>query len=102
MKHSANRWNRAGPKVENRGRRSSRLREARRRSSGEAQVMLYKLARLLQLAGLVILPVAISGNVAERSDGEPFLSLKDSLSLSTIGVIVFILGWLLQQGSRPR
>ena len=64
--------------------------------------MRYKLARLLQLAGLVILPVAISGNIAERGDGEPFLSLKDSLSLSTLGVLVFLAGWLLQQGSRPR
>jgi uncharacterized membrane protein len=64
--------------------------------------MLYKLARLLQFAGLIILPVAISGNVAERSAGEPFLSLKDSLSLSAVGVIAFIVGWLLQQASRPR
>jgi hypothetical protein len=64
--------------------------------------MLYKLARLLQLAGLVILPVAISGNVAERAEGEPFLSLKDSLALSTVGVLMFVLGWLLQQSSKPR
>jgi hypothetical protein len=64
--------------------------------------MRYKLARLLQFAGLVVLPVAISGNVAQRRDGEPFLSLKDSLVLSTIGVLLFVLGWLLQQGSRPQ
>lgn len=64
--------------------------------------MLYKLARLLQFAGLVILPIAISGNVAQRSDGEPNLSLKDSLSLSAIGVLVFVMGWLLQQGSKPK
>jgi hypothetical protein len=64
--------------------------------------MIYKLARIFQLAALVILPVAIAGNVAERTEGEPFLSLKESLFLSAIGVFVFILGWLLQQGSKPR
>jgi hypothetical protein len=68
----------------------------------DAQTMLYKLARLLQFAGLVILPIAISGNVAQRSDGEPFLSLKESLSLSAVGVLAFVVGWLLQQASRPR
>jgi len=64
--------------------------------------MVYKLARLLQFAGLVILPVAISGNLAERADGQLVLSLKDSLELSAIGVLVFVIGWLLQQGSRPK
>ncbi len=58
--------------------------------------MLYKLARLLQFVGLVILPVAIGGNVAEK------LSLKDSLMLSGVGVAVFLVGYLLQQGTRPR
>ncbi len=60
--------------------------------------MLYKLGRLLQLAGLVILPVAIAGNVA-RPDS---VSLKTSLALSAVGVAVFALGWWLQQGTRPR
>ncbi len=58
--------------------------------------MLYHLARALQLAGLIILPVAIMGNVAER------LSLPHSLILSGVGVGVFLLGWLLQQGTRPK
>jgi len=58
--------------------------------------MLYGLARLLQLAGLIILPVAIAGNLADER-----LSLKESLLLSAAGVAVFILGWLLQQGARP-
>ena len=60
--------------------------------------MLYKLGRLLQLAGLVILPVAIAGNVA-RPDS---VSLKASLTLSAVGVGVFALGWWLQQATRPR
>jgi hypothetical protein len=55
--------------------------------------MLYKLSRTLQLAGLVILPVAISGNVADK------LTLWQSLALSGVGVAVFTAGWLLQQAS---
>ncbi len=58
--------------------------------------MLYKLSRLLQFLGLVILPVAISGNVAEQLD------LKQSLMLSAAGVLVFFVGWLLQQSTRPQ
>jgi hypothetical protein len=55
--------------------------------------MRYKLARALQFLGLVILPVAIAGNVAEQ------LTLWQSLSLSGAGVFVFYLGWLLQKGA---
>ncbi|MCI0640010.1 MAG: hypothetical protein L0Y70_13140 [Gemmataceae bacterium] len=61
-----------------------------------ASFMLYQLSRLMQFAGLIILPVAISGNVAEKLD------LKQSLILSSIGVLVFFGGWLLQQTSRPQ
>jgi hypothetical protein len=59
-------------------------------------IMLYRLGRFMQFAGLVILPIAISGNVAERLD------LRESLSLSAVGVLVFIAGWLLQQFGSPR
>jgi hypothetical protein len=55
--------------------------------------MLYTLARVLQLLGLLILPIAIAGNLADER-----LNLKESLELSTAGIIVFALGWLLQQG----
>jgi hypothetical protein len=57
--------------------------------------MRYRLARMLQFAGLVILPVAIAGNVAEK------LTLWQSLSISAVGMALFSLGWLLQQGARP-
>jgi hypothetical protein len=53
------------------------------------------------LAGLIIVPIAISGNLAERNK-EPVLDLKQSLILSTIGCFVFLCGWLLQQSSRPK
>ena len=58
--------------------------------------MTYKIARLLQMAGMIILPVAIAGELADR------LSLKESLTLSALGVGVFLVGWLLQQSNRPR
>jgi hypothetical protein len=58
--------------------------------------MLYKFARLLQLAGLVILPVAIAGNAVDQ------LELRDSLGLSAIGMAVFFTGWLLQKGTKQR
>jgi hypothetical protein len=54
--------------------------------------MLYTVARLLQFLGLLILPIAIAGNLADER-----LNLKESLELSTVGVIVFAAGWLLQQ-----
>jgi hypothetical protein len=57
--------------------------------------MRYKLARLLQLAGLIILPVAVAGNVAER------ITLGQSLALSGLGVLVFFVGWSLQRGGPP-
>jgi hypothetical protein len=58
---------------------------------------MYTIARALQLLGLLLLPIAIAGNVANER-----LSLKESLELSAIGVMVFSLGWLLQQTTRQR
>jgi hypothetical protein len=57
--------------------------------------MKYRLARILQLLGLIIVPVAIAGNLAEIP-GSPYqLSLKQSLLLSAVGVGLFYLGrWL--------
>jgi hypothetical protein len=57
---------------------------------------MYKLARFLQLLALVILPVAIAGDVAEK------LTLQESLTLSGLGVLLFFAGWSLQQWSRPK
>jgi hypothetical protein len=56
----------------------------------------HKFGRALQLLGLVILPIAISGNVADR------LTLQESLMLSGLGMVVFFVGWSLQQGSRGK
>ena len=58
--------------------------------------MLYTIGRVLQFAGLILLPVAIAGEV------EGSLDLKQMLSLSGLGVVVFAAGWLLQQAARPK
>jgi hypothetical protein len=60
--------------------------------------IVYRLARLLQLIGMILLPVAIAGNLSPQNP----LSLKASLTLSSIGIGVFVLGWLLQQTVGPR
>ena len=57
--------------------------------------MLYKLGRFLQFAALIILPAAIAGNVAEKLD------LKQSLIMSGVGMVIFLIGWLIQQGAKP-
>jgi hypothetical protein len=58
--------------------------------------MLYTLARLMQFAGLLILPVAMAGQV------EGSLDLRQMLTLTGVGIGVFFLGWLLQQATRPK
>jgi hypothetical protein len=60
--------------------------------------MLYRLGRLLQLVGMVLLPVAIAGNLMPD---EP-LNLKTSLAVSFVGVLVFGVGWLLQEAGKRR
>ena len=57
--------------------------------------MAYKLGRFLQLVGLLILPIAIAGNVNES------LNLREMLTWATVGIGVFGLGWLLQQTGKP-
>jgi hypothetical protein len=58
--------------------------------------MLYRLGRVLQVAGMIILPVAIAGNVAEQ------VSLGTMLSLTLFGVLLFYLGREIQQAGRPK
>jgi len=60
--------------------------------------MLYKLGRFLQVVGMILLPVAIAGNLAPETP----LTLWQSLTLSGIGIGVFTLGWLIQQVGKPR
>ena len=76
--------------------RNSRNGEAS--GSGIVSRWLFHLGRLLQLAGLVILPVGIVANLSPTNQ----VSLGTSMAISGSGVLVFYLGWLLQQWSRPR
>jgi hypothetical protein len=56
--------------------------------------MAYKLGRILQLVAMIILPAAIAGQMMER------LSTKGELMLLGIGVLVFYIGWRLQEGGK--
>lgn len=58
--------------------------------------MVYKFGRLLQILGLILLPLAIAGNL---SPDRP-MDLRASLSLSALGIIVFGFGYLFQQMGR--
>lgn len=59
--------------------------------------MAYKLGRLLQLLGLLILPIGVSGNLARPDD----ISVKSSLMIAAVGAVIFYLGWLIQQKAPP-
>ncbi len=54
---------------------------------------MYRFGRLLQIVAMILLPLAIVGNLSPERP----LTLGQSLTLSTIGVIVFLLGYFLQQ-----
>jgi hypothetical protein len=60
--------------------------------------MLYKLARFLQLLGLLICPVGIAGNVLRPEQ----VTLKETLLIAAAGIVVFTAGWLLQQATKSR
>jgi hypothetical protein len=55
--------------------------------------MLYSIARFLQLAGMVVLPLGIAGNLAEK------ISLSATYQCLFVGVGLFVAGYLLQQAS---
>ncbi len=63
------------------------------------RTLLYKLGRLLQVVGMVLLPLAVAGNLVPEEAHR--LDLRTSLALSAVGVAVFAVGWLLQQSGRP-
>jgi hypothetical protein len=63
------------------------------------RMLLYKLGRLLQVVGMVLLPLAVAGNLVPEEAHR--LDLRTSLALSGVGITVFGLGWLLQQAGRP-
>jgi hypothetical protein len=62
--------------------------------SFEEEIMFYKVGRVLQLLGLVILPVALAGNALDRFD------LRVMLQIAGLGMFVFFVGWMIQQAGR--
>jgi hypothetical protein len=60
--------------------------------------MLFKLGRVLQIAGMIILPLGMAGNIVRPEQ----VTVQESLTIAGIGVVVFGLGWLLQQAGRSR
>ena len=62
------------------------------------KLMLYKIARFLQLLGLLICPVGIAGNVLRPEQ----VSVKATLIIAAGGILIFTVGWLLQQTTKPR
>jgi hypothetical protein len=62
------------------------------------RMLLYKLGRFLQVVGMILLPIGIAGNVADPQR----IDLKTSLTISGVGVLVFIVGYLIQQVGRPK
>jgi hypothetical protein len=69
-----------------------------RRSQEKGRMLLYKLGRFLQVVGMILLPIGIAGNVADPQR----IDLKTSLTISGVGVLVFIVGYMIQQAGRPK
>jgi len=60
-------------------------------------MILYKVGRFLQLLGLIVAPAGVAFNVADPVR----VPIKTSLLIAGVGVVVFIVGYLLQQAGRP-
>ena len=58
--------------------------------------MQYRIGRFLQLLGMLILPVGVAGNIARPE----FVGVRASLGIASAGIIVFVVGWLIQQGAK--
>jgi ABC-type Mn2+/Zn2+ transport system permease subunit len=56
--------------------------------------MLYRLGRALQVFALLILPAAIAGQLSGH------FGTKHELILLGAGVLVFFIGWRLQEGGK--
>ncbi len=52
--------------------------------------MLYSIGRFLQLVGMLILPIAMAGEIAESH------GLGPMLQWAVVGIVVFGIGWTMQ------
>jgi hypothetical protein len=58
--------------------------------------MLYKLGRVLQIIGMIVLPVGMVGNIVRPDQ----ITVQESLAIAGVGVAIFVVGWLIQQAGR--
>ena len=58
--------------------------------------MLYKIGRFMQVVGMIVLPLGVAGNVARPDE----IDLRASLTISAVGVAIFLVGYLLQQAGK--
>jgi len=56
---------------------------------------LYTLGRLLQFAGLIVLPFAITGNLSES------ISVSGMYQMTFVGIGLFVVGWIVQRLGKP-
>lgn len=56
--------------------------------------MLYKIGRIMQVVGMLLLPLAIAGTETGH------FGTKDELLLLGVGVVIFFVGWRIQQAGR--
>lgn len=60
---------------------------------------MYWLGRTLQVVGLLLLPLALAGNLAEFANAPIQLDLKQMLLMSALGIVIFYLGRAIQERS---
>lgn len=60
--------------------------------------MLYKLGRVLQIVGMILLPVGMAGNIVRPEQ----VTVQESLAVAGIAIAIFGVGWLLQQWGRSQ
>jgi hypothetical protein len=60
--------------------------------------LLYRIGRFLQVAGMLVMPAGMAGNMIDPVR----VDIKTSLMVAGAGIVIFTIGWLLQQAGRPR
>jgi hypothetical protein len=58
---------------------------------------LYQAGRFLQVVGMLVLPVGMVGNMVDPVR----VDVKTSLLVAGAGIVIFALGYLLQQAGKP-
>lgn len=60
--------------------------------------MFYILGRMLQVMGLIVPLLAVSGNLARPE----WINVKAELTLAALGMGIFFIGWLIQGKAPPK